>query len=38
MIVIILCSLIAMLSILFLIGWFFHSIEVAQKEIDNKDE
>jgi hypothetical protein len=36
--IIIACVCIAMLSIMFLIGWFFNSIEVAQKEIDGKNE
>jgi hypothetical protein len=37
---IILCTCIALvvISILFLIGWFFNAIEVAQKEIDNENE
>jgi hypothetical protein len=38
MIVIIACSLIGLLSILFLIGWFFNAIEVAQQRIDRDSE
>jgi hypothetical protein len=35
---IIFCICILLASIIFLIAWFFHAIEVAQTEIDNKDE
>jgi ABC-type Na+ efflux pump permease subunit len=38
MIAIIACSLIALLSILFLIGWFFSTIETAQQRIDKEGE
>jgi hypothetical protein len=36
--IITICICIVIASILFLAGWFFNAIEVAQKEIDNKDE
>ena len=38
MIAIVICSCIAILSIIGLIGWFFNTIEEAQKRIDDRDE
>jgi hypothetical protein len=32
--IIVVCMCIALLSILFLIGWFFHSVNEYQKQID----
>jgi len=36
--IIALCITIAIASILFLIGWFFNTINEYQKVIDNQDE
>jgi len=38
MITIAICLAIALLSILFLIGWFFYSVNEYQKEIDKRNE
>jgi hypothetical protein len=38
MIIIYVCTGIAILSILFLIGWFFNAIDIAQEEIDNDND
>lgn len=35
--IIVVCICIALLSIIFLIAWFFNTIEVAQREIDKND-
>jgi hypothetical protein len=34
--IIALCIFIVIVSILFLIGWFFHAIDVAQQRIDEE--
>jgi hypothetical protein len=34
---IIFCICVVLASLFFLIAWFFHAIEVAQKEIDKRD-
>lgn len=36
--IIVVCICIALSSIIFLIAWFFNTIEVAQRKIDNESE
>jgi hypothetical protein len=36
--IIVLCIALVVISILFLAGWFFYSIEIAQRRIDNDSE
>jgi uncharacterized protein YneF (UPF0154 family) len=38
MIAVVICICIALLSILFLIGWFFNTITQAQKRIDDDSQ